>query len=268
MRTLITRIAVAVVAIPVLLWVFQQGGWWLQGLIVVLIVIGTGEAERLLRIAGKPAEFGTPAVLAVLVAFAVSPMTRFYLHLVAPVVVLIAGLLALGQRRSERAWDSAVGTITIAFWLGLGFGALAALRGQRADIGFALLLFLFANLWIGDTAAYSFGKLLGKRRLAESISPNKTIAGAVAQVFASAVIGLVFFLFHWLPGGWMFCVSAALTIAIVGQAGDLFESCLKRMAGVKDSSAVIPGHGGVLDRFDSTLFAAPSLWVLVRLWGL
>ncbi|HSG99251.1 MAG TPA: phosphatidate cytidylyltransferase, partial [candidate division Zixibacteria bacterium] len=153
-----------------------------------------------------------------------------------------------------------------AIWLGLGFGALGALRALDPVYGFWWLVFLFANLWTGDTAAYLVGRRLGRRPLAPSISPKKTVAGAVGQIIMSGVVGSVFALVGWLPVSKALLITSALVIGVVGQVGDLFESALKRIAGVKDSSAIIPGHGGVLDRFDSTLFAAPTLYVIVSLW--
>ena len=131
------------------------------------------------------------------------------------------------------------------------------------DPGF--ILFLFAVVWATDIAAYFGGKKYGKRKLAPSISPGKTIEGLGFGVLAAAIVGAVgtlltasyFSIFeNFLIGG---------LLAVVSQAGDLFESWLKRRAGVKDSGHLIPGHGGILDRVDGLVFAAP-VYTLLVLW--
>jgi phosphatidate cytidylyltransferase len=161
---------------------------------------------------------------------------------------------------------AAMAHVAAALWIGVGFGALIALRSLASGQGFQWLLFLFANLWIGDTVAYLAGSRIGGPKLSARASPRKTIAGAIAQIIASLLIGVVYLLTGWIDAPVGLLLVAALVIGVVGQLGDLFESVFKRAVGVKDFSSLIPGHGGVLDRFDSTLFAAPTLWILIRFW--
>jgi phosphatidate cytidylyltransferase len=122
------------------------------------------------------------------------------------------------------------------------------------------VLFALIVIWVGDTAAYFVGKNFGRRKLAPRISPNKTwegtIASFVAALLAATVAGI------WFSEGdsWWEAVPLAAMLNVAAQLGDLAESALKRSAGVKDSSGLIPGHGGVLDRIDALLFAAPVLW--------
>src|SRR5207244_2657146 len=118
------------------------------------------------------------------------------------------------------------------------------------------ILLLFAIIWSGDTAAYYGGRAFGRHRLAPKVSPKKTIEGAIAGLLgsiAAGVIGGVWFLGE--PWPELIWISAAT--AVTGQLGDLAESVIKRSAGVKDSSSILPGHGGILDRLDSLFFAAP-----------
>jgi phosphatidate cytidylyltransferase len=114
-------------------------------------------------------------------------------------------------------------------------------------------------IWAGDAAAYYAGRALGRHKLAPTISPNKTIEGSIAGLAGSILTGIVL-------GSWLlqrqiaFLAFASLAAAIAGQLGDLAESALKRSSGVKDSSSLLPGHGGMLDRLDSLIFAAPVFY--------
>ncbi len=132
-----------------------------------------------------------------------------------------------------------------------------------------LLLFTLVLVWAGDTAAFFVGRAMGKHLLAPIISPKKTWEGAVANVFGSLLAGLAFYewQYRYLSFVWQHnylslanCLSLAVVVSVAGQAGDLFESVWKRSAGVKDSGSILPGHGGILDRIDALLLAAPVVW--------
>jgi phosphatidate cytidylyltransferase len=128
-----------------------------------------------------------------------------------------------------------------------------------------LLFFALALNWIGDSAAYYVGRKFGRHRLAPVVSPNKSWEGSVAAVAASVGFGLLY-LGHFVPNlaVWQICLMA-IVANIAGQLGDLAESALKRGAGVKDSGNLLPGHGGMLDRVDSSLFALPTVLALYSL---
>jgi len=130
--------------------------------------------------------------------------------------------------------------------------------------GRSLILALMIIIWMGDTCAYYMGKKFGKHKLAPTISPNKTVEGLLGA-FLGNFFGAVFLKFFVLPPHFSLqsFVVIALLVGGVGQVGDLFESLLKRGAGVKDSGNVIPGHGGMLDRLDSLIFAVPLFFYLV-----
>jgi phosphatidate cytidylyltransferase len=185
-------------------------------------------------------------------------------------VVLMSGFVVLGSialvslpgGRIDR--DTFGRTASAAFpmlYLGLPVGALVSLRAHR---GREALFLLMLAVMVSDTAQYYTGRAFGRRLLAPAISPKKTVEGAIGGfVFGGALLGIVGR--WWLPE-----VPAALRVALgmtvvaLGIAGDLFESMLKRSAGVKDSSALIPGHGGVLDRIDALLFAAPVYYIVLK----
>jgi len=146
-------------------------------------------------------------------------------------------------------------------YLGLPLGILAAIRWT---LGREATLLLILTVALSDTAQYYSGRMLGRHLLAPVISPKKTIEGAVGG-FVGAALAMGALGIWWLPQmGLPARVALGVAIAAVGIVGDLFESLLKRSVGVKDASSVIPGHGGVLDRIDALLFAAPVFYVFVR----
>jgi len=148
-----------------------------------------------------------------------------------------------------------------AIYVGLPLGALSAIR---AMFGANTMVWLIAVIAISDSAQYYTGRSLGRRKLAPVVSPGKTIEGAIGGLVAAPIAGAA--LASWgLPHiPWHLAGGMSLLLAFFGMAGDLFESLLKRSAGVKDSSHVIPGHGGVLDRIDAYLFAAPMFYIMLR----
>ena len=181
--------------------------------------------------------------------------------LLTAVIILGALAVASGQPGPALLRDVSAGLLPVVY-IGLALGALAAVRA--APGGREAVLLLMAAIVVSDSAQYYTGRALGRRRLAPSISPKKTVEGAVGGL----VFGTIAFaaagrsVFPATPLVLLTLVGAS--IAALGIVGDLFESLLKRSAGVKDSSGLIPGHGGVLDRIDSWLFAAPVYYVFVR----
>jgi phosphatidate cytidylyltransferase len=151
-----------------------------------------------------------------------------------------------------------------ALYIGLPALSLAALRVLAAH-GTAAVLLIFFTVWIADTGALAGGRLVGGPKLVPRLSPNKTWAGFVmGTVLSILVVGV----FLGLRGGRIWeVVLLVLALAIAGHGGDLFESWVKRRMGCKDSGGLIPGHGGILDRLDSTLFAAPLAALLVFAFG-
>ena len=163
--------------------------------------------------------------------------------------------------RTRSPSVSKAASIFPALYIGLPIGALVALRARR---GPAALFLLMLTIIISDTAQYYTGRLIGRRPLAPMISPKKTIEGAVGG-FVFGALALSIAGVWWLPS-MPAALRALLGVAVVtlGIAGDLFESMLKRSAGLKDSSNLIPGHGGILDRIDALLFAAPIYYVVLK----
>jgi phosphatidate cytidylyltransferase len=176
-------------------------------------------------------------------------------------LVALGGLTIVSWRGERDALGSAAGAVFPALYLGLPIGALIAIRETH---GREALFLLMVAVMVSDTAQYYSGRAFGRRLLAPAISPKKTVEGALGGfVFGALFLGIVGR--WWLPDVPVWLRAAlGVTIVALGIVGDLFESMLKRSAGVKDSSALIPGHGGVLDRIDALLFAAPVYYVVLK----
>ncbi len=182
-----------------------------------------------------------------------------------PVLVAVTGALAVGVLALFSKMDLArvLGAVaTTAFgslYLGVLPGCMLALKELGGARGTGFVLLACTAVWAGDSFAYYGGRLLGRHKLAPRVSPKKTwegaIIGAIGSLAAGAVAPLTYF--KGLPIAHALIIAAV--VSVIGPLGDLFESALKRGAGVKDSSSLLPGHGGVLDRLDSLLFAAPAV---------
>lgn len=151
-------------------------------------------------------------------------------------------------------------TLLGVIYIFIGFFHLLLLR--QLPEGFWLVLYLFIVVWGTDTGAYFTGIILGKHKLAPLISPKKTWEGFAGGLLSGVLVAYIYSIYVPLAAGKVLFYIAPL-VSLAGQLGDLFESSLKRFAKIKDSGQIIPGHGGVLDRFDSTLWAAPVIYYLL-----
>jgi phosphatidate cytidylyltransferase len=276
-RNLLTRIAVAAVAIPAILWISYQGGAWLFGMILLFALVAI--SEFLVNEGFKPQGlmfwlgFITTTLLVILSAepsilgfvFPSNPGSGGGSALVLVVIVLFyiitAMMFVVGKRMPEELFKRHSRLVWGVLYVGLLYPIVFKLGNGFENIsGGDCLLFLFALLWIGDTAAMGVGKWLGKHRLAPTVSPNKTVEGFIGGIIAAAIVGVVMFFWKFRSLGFVDVLIVAVGCSITGQLGDLVESMWKRSLGIKDASAIIPGHGGVLDRFDSLLFAAPFMY--------
>jgi phosphatidate cytidylyltransferase len=258
MRRVLSGAVLVVLAVSA---IWFLGTWPLLALAELVVVLASIEYTRLaaalnLKIAGVVAA----AAAMVSCAAVVLPGAPVGAVLMAALVVVGALTVASGRPGPHPLGDAAA-TLFPAIYLGLPLGALVAiheLAGREA------LLLLVLTVMISDTGQYYTGRSLGRRRLAPTISPGKTIEGAIGGFIVGGLCLLVIGAW-WLPAvpPWVRTL-VGLALVASGIVGDLFESRLKRAAGLKDSSALIPGHGGVLDRIDALLFAAPVFYLFVR----
>jgi phosphatidate cytidylyltransferase len=264
-----TRIASAVVLIVAiggtLLWLPP---WGTAALAALAAFAGGIELARLARALGAPVSpaFAGLAAAAFSVVLAVQlPAESLHRDVLVALVIgvtIAAGLITLARTPPGPSVFVSIGVLLLApLYVGLPLGTIAWVRdawGARA------VIWLIAVIALSDSAQYYAGTLWGRRPLAPVVSPKKTMEGAiggfVVAPWAGVLVGV------WALPGWSPLVTGglALGLALFGMAGDLFESLLKRAAGAKDSSAIIPGHGGVLDRIDAYLFAAPVFYLFLR----
>jgi phosphatidate cytidylyltransferase len=250
------RILSALIGAPLLLVLTWLGGWYLALLVVALALLGLREY---LDIGQKAGIVSNPKFIELFcllwLGVFLLRQTEWLLPLGMVWFILIFGGYALYYPRMSFA-EASYGFLAILYPITL-FVSLYYLR--ELPQGLYWCFFLFFLVWITDTGAFFVGNALGKRKLAPKVSPNKSIEGAVGGLLAALIFGFIYWFIT--KGGTLSAILLLSLIAsAVSQIGDLFESALKRAAGVKDSGKLIPGHGGILDRFDSFLFALPVVY--------
>ncbi len=255
MNKIEARVWTAVAGIPLVLLVVAAGGWWFRGFCLVLALLATRELQAASSKEGAAPVFAPVAFPAVAwaVAFGLSGAWVASVVTAIGVAAVVLGGAAQGPRLSLAAVQSTLfGTLYAAL-----FALLPKLRELGAGKWFWLVLLL---VWTGDTLAYYGGKRFGKHPLSP-LSPKKTREGFTFGLLATTFAAPLLAHFLHLPPSRALLLGAVVGIA--APLGDLFESFVKRELGVKDLGSLLPGHGGVLDRFDSLLFAAcAALWVL------
>lgn len=184
--------------------------------------------------------------------------------------MLLISVLALWLAADFRFYAGGVaatffGVFYVAFTLSCLFPLRFSTLGAGLASGRQILFFLFVVICVGDIFAYFTGRFLGRRLIFPRVSPKKTVEGALGGLAASVVLGWAWAQWFWQTKEWEKVILLALCVAVAGQLGDFVESALKRGANLKDSGAILPGHGGLLDRLDSMLFGAPALWLALML---
>ncbi|MHA8111221.1 phosphatidate cytidylyltransferase [Lactobacillaceae bacterium Melli_B4] len=253
------RVITAVVALCIFIPILLLGGIWLDALTIVMGLVALGEIMLMKKMIIVSPE-STMIFLGGLFLIAPSKLTSMlpsYLTSTFIIYIFVMLLLLRMVFTKNRFNFDDVGVATLAmFYVGVGFHYLIAARATGINVVFYALLIV----WLTDSGAYIFGKHFGKHKLAPHISPNKTWEGSIGGSLLAAVVCSI--LVAVFPQNFYSIVPMILiTIftSIMGQFGDLVESALKRHYGVKDSGKILPGHGGILDRFDSLLFVLPVL---------
>lgn len=234
-------------------------------LFLPVCVMAAIELHRLIDEEAPPYAATWPAMAAALVYLA-SALTAI-VHRVTPLFTLAVVMLVILVGVAALLWDPAASPrramgklLLMVFLIGLPFGLIPVLLmdGPELFVGFMLLL------WTNDTGAYLVGRAIGRTGLLRRVSPKKTVEGLVGGILLAMGVGFLLSR-TWTvldATGWL---VAALVVAVASTLGDLLESAFKREAGVKDSGHILPGHGGILDRFDGFLLAMPAMVVVVQI---
>jgi phosphatidate cytidylyltransferase len=275
------RITTALILIPVVFLLVFLGPWWQWLFTLAVAAVAALAAWEFLDLAEKAG--AKPPRIAALVAI----LALFAGHYEWPgQTAAILGILTLALlvyctflRPIELLIADASASIFCLLYIGYTLIALPALRDNPDGNGPSLVAFLFCVVWAGDSAALYVGRAWGRHKMARTLSPNKSWEGALGSVGGSLLATLILLgLSHllqrrdlpWLsyPEDTGYWLILAVVVNAAAQVGDLTESALKRSAGVKDSGSLLPGHGGVLDRIDALLIAAPVLWYaqLIHQW--
>jgi phosphatidate cytidylyltransferase len=292
MSNLVKRILVAVIAIPIVLFIVLEKPVAFFMLTVILSGLCVYEYYGLARIKGYLPQLPVGITFTILIALSFgkfrlqSLLAPLKISIISPqfemlgVLIILSSVIILSTelfRGLPNPLETTAITLFGMIYIGAGLGSLFGIHEfftlknvglEHVDMipsGLFIVVFL-VSIWVGDSAAYFAGRAFGKHKVAERISPGKTWEGSVANFLGSVAVWvvapLVFYKLSLLPSYHAIAIGAIIGIA--GQFGDFGKSLLKREVGVKDSSNLIPGHGGVLDRLDSIIFSAPM--VLIYLW--
>ena len=269
MHELLVRTVSGVVFVALLLGCILASPFAFAALGLIVLSIGTFEMFRLFKFKAKGhlvcgCVFALSSyIIAGMVALNLLPMHWLLLEIPIFMLPLLEALFSKSDDITSVLTYSYVSLIFLALPLAL------MLFMYREDLfgtmsGSMLLILVFVTLWVNDIFAYLTGKLLGKHKLFPRISPGKTIEGSLGGLIFTVISVMIFS--HYIE--WMspwFAIGFALIVVVFGTLGDLCESMLKRHADAKDSGKLIPGHGGVLDRFDSVMFSVPFIFVYLLL---
>ena len=264
------RVITAIVGILAVLLLVWLGGWFLTAAVMAVSLLALLEYDKMLR-HFQVRIYLKPAALATLLMIGAAGFYSLKIFMAAVLLTFVLLLyLILGIKK-----ESMTGLIYTAFgavYFGAGFGTLALLRGSEEllpagavsiEPGIFLILLALICTWASDSFAYLVGKRFGKRKMAPHISPNKTVEGLIGGAIGCVALGVILSasVGYDLVEGFVL----SLMCAVMAPMGDLFESYVKRACDIKDSGNILPGHGGMMDRFDSLLFVAPSLAAMLAL---
>lgn len=271
------RVLTALVLIPIVLLLVFLGPWWHWLFTLAVAVVSALATWELMEMAAKVG--ANPPRVATLVAVCLLFLGSF---LWPDLQMTLLGLLSIAlilyctfAHPVEQMLEDATTSVFCLFYTGATLMAIPALHEQPN--GPSLVVFLLCAVWAGDITALYVGKSFGRHKLAPKLSPNKSWEGAIGSVAGSLLVtGILLGLAHYLLSSWdsaalsypeeiWFWLLLAVVVNVAAQVGDLAESALKRSAGVKDSGNLLPGHGGMLDRIDALLIAAPILWYAMEL---
>lgn len=256
--SLLQRVATIVIGAPLLIAILWKGGYLLLAAVLVLVALGVREFARLAAALGyRP----SPVMVAGALAFPVLAGLGYwgYASLATVAIVMAAaGWTLAPSHRAGSPGGAAVDTLG-ALYLGALFAYVILLR---AKLGVAATMTIIGIIWLSDSMAYLVGRRWGRRKLVPAISPGKSVEGFVGGLLSGLIVAVAIASWQGWPPATFGMIGALVVLA--GVTGDLWKSTIKRAAGVKDSGSILPGHGGIIDRFDAVLFGVPVGYYLWR----
>jgi phosphatidate cytidylyltransferase len=274
MKNIIIRTISGIIYIALIVGALYQGDWLWFALTALFTIISTLEYQRIQDIKnGEKLNIFNRALdmTAALLVWAIGPIYHYYnfyaaLFLIAPLFLyfLVRMISSIFQKQGP-AISSVATSIFGVLYIALPLSMLNVFAASFKPIAASAILWMFALIWINDTGAFCVGSMFGKHRLCERLSPKKSWEGFWGGMLFCIIASVIFALTMKCP--MHISIILGIMVSILATLGDLFESMLKRSAGVKDAGNIIPGHGGVLDRIDSLLFVAPfaTSWAIFLL---
>ncbi|WP_159721921.1 phosphatidate cytidylyltransferase [Enterococcus sp. CSURQ0835] len=257
------RVITAVIALIIFIPILYVGGLTLDIAAAALAAVGVYELFRMRNLAIVSFE-GVLSIIGAVVL--VLPVTQwlpflnesndFLLYYLTVMIILGFSVIS----KNTYTFDEAGFPVLVSLYVGMGFQNLVTARRDSL----AVLIFAFFIVWATDIGAYMVGRKIGKRKLWPDISPNKTVEGALGGILCAVIVAVIFLIVqpNLFSQNLVTMMLFTVIFSIVGQFGDLVESAIKRHYDVKDSGKILPGHGGILDRFDSMLFVFPVMHLL------
>lgn len=269
-RSLIQRLLVSIVAIPIALAFVWFGGWWTFAGIVLIVILGTYELHNMMFHSGyRPLPLISLGLSILFLVAAMLPDQRLaLLETGLGAAVLVSFPWLFFRKKLDGVLVDWALTLSFSIYLGWPLSFFLLLRGFEVgwSTGTWRILLLLLCVWGFDSAAFFTGHFFGRHKLAPAISPGKTWEGVVGGLVAS--VGVCLLISLWLLNiSWYLAIVLGLLLGIAAVLGDLAESLIKRQTHVKDSGQFLPGHGGILDRADSLLFASIVVYVFLLLIG-
>lgn len=258
-QRIITGVIAAALFIPFVIY----GGWPFTVVVYALAAVAMYEILRMkhLSIFSVPGIIGTLSLFAILMPVSLEEQilewtsySKFELLFIAVILLLVYSVIV----KNQFTFDDVAFVVLGALYIGIGFYYFIETRGA----GLQYVVFALLIVWTTDSGAYFTGRKLGKNKLWPEISPNKTVEGFIGGILIAVIFAIGMHLITPFETSWAILIIVTIVSSIFGQMGDLVESAIKRHYDVKDSGAILPGHGGILDRFDSLLFVLPLLHLL------
>jgi phosphatidate cytidylyltransferase len=256
------RIITGVIAAILFVGFVLYGGWPFTIAVYILASIGLYELIRMKRLS----LLSVPALLTLILLWiilvpsnALQTFELFWLSKVELTFVVVLLLLSYTVvSKNTFTFDDASFLLMSTIYVAMGFYYLNEARME----GLRYIFYALFIIWATDSGAYFIGRSIGKRKLWPEISPNKTVEGSIGGILCAVVVALLYNIVQPISETIWSLIGITVVVSIFGQIGDLVESAFKRHYGVKDSGTILPGHGGILDRFDSLLFVLPLLYFL------